>query len=155
MRKQLKTHFVAVSAAAGLGAVLIASAVGLSNGAQPPRTDAADQSEQVTVAVTTRFSTTVIPIAVRSGDQFTLTLPSNPSTGFSWQMLNQPDSKVLKKVGSKYNEPEKPMPGRPVTETWTFKSVGKGKQSIEMAYLRPWEKGVTPARRQVFEVTVL
>lgn len=155
MRKPLKKHLIVSSLILGIAVILVASAVGLSNGAQPPAPRADDSQDLVTIAISTRFRSPSIPVTAYAGDQFTVTLPSNPSTGYSWQMLNQPDAKVLRKTVAKYNEPEKPMPGKPGTETWTFKAVGKGKQSIEMVYLRPWEKGVTPERKQVFEVTVL
>lgn len=150
MKRLLKVQFVALCVV--IGVILTTSVVGLSSGAAPP---APDPQKQVVVAVTTQFAAAAIPITARVGDQFTLTLPSSPGTGYSWQMLNQPDAKVLKKTDSGYNEPEKPMPGKPGTETWSFKAVGKGKQRIEMVYLRPWEKGVTPERKQVFEVNVL
>ncbi len=142
-------------ACAVIGVVLNTSSVGLSSGATPSERIAPDQQKQVVVAVTTQFASTPIQIAARAGDQFALTLPSTPGTGYSWQMINQPNAKVIKKTDSKYNEPEKPMPGRPGTETWSFRAVGKGGQRIEMVYLRPWEKGVTPERKQVFEVNVL
>lgn len=112
--------------AAGICAIVTASAVGLPNGATP---GAPDPNKMVTVAISTQFAETAIPVTVRSGDQFTVTLPSNPSTGYSWQMVKEPDGKVLKKVGSKYNEPHKqnpPIVGAGGTETWSFKSAGKG-----------------------------
>lgn len=157
MRKSLRWIMV-VSAAVGICVIVTVSSVGLSNGATPATPTAPDPNNIVTVAVSTQFAETAIPVTVRAGDQFTVTLPSNPSTGYSWQMLKEPDSKVLKKTGSKYNEPQKqnpPIVGAGGKETWSFKAAGKGKQNIEMVYVRPWEKGVAPVRKQPFEVTVL
>jgi len=152
MRNPLRCILI-VSVAAGICAIVAASAGGLSNGATP---SAPDPNNIVTVAVSTQFAESAIPIVVRAGDQFTITMSSNVTTGYGWQMSNQPSSKILTKVGSKYNGPQNPqLIGAGGTETWTFKAAGKGKQSIEMVYVRPWEKGVAPARKQVFEVTVL
>lgn len=47
----------------------------------------------------------------------TITLDSNPTTGFKWNLVAEPDAKVLKLVASKYNAPSAPLPGAGGTET--------------------------------------
>ncbi|MCL5958678.1 MAG: protease inhibitor I42 family protein [Chloroflexi bacterium] len=37
---------------------------------------------------------------------------------------------------------------------WTFKAVGKGNTTIVMKYVRPWEKGGSPAQTRTFDITV-
>ncbi len=69
-------------------------------------------------------------------------------------MAGQLNSKVLASEGNKYNAPQNGMLGQGGTETWTFKAVGKGTQTIRMEYMRPWEKNTPPAKTQVFHVTV-
>ena len=109
----------------------------------------------VTVTVTSRNAGAApFPIAARVGDQFTITLDSNHTTGYQWQLAASPDVKIVQFVLNVYNEPSKPIPGRGGSETWTFKAAGKGKTAIAFKYVRPWEKNVAPIRTQKFDVEV-
>lgn len=109
----------------------------------------------VQILVTTKQSSTAaIPIAARAGDEFVVTLPSNATTGYKWQLSGKPNSKVVTLVKSVYNAPAQAMPGKGGTEAWTFKAVGKGSTSFTLAYVRPWEKGVAPVNLQSFDVSV-
>lgn len=110
-------------------------------------------SVQVTV-MTKQSDTVPIPVAARAGDQFTITLDSNHTTGYGWQLSGKPNAKIVQSLKNAYNEPAQPMPGRGGTETWTFKAVGKGTTSITLVYVRPWEKNVAPAKTQKLSVTV-
>lgn len=110
---------------------------------------------EVTISVKAPLSDSVkIPIAVIKGKECTITLPSNPTTGYQWKLGNKPNSKVVSDVVSEYNAPAEPIPGRGGTETWTFMAAGKGTTAIVLKYIRPWERTAKPARTQVFNVTV-
>ncbi len=76
---------------------------------------------------------------------FTITLQSNPTTGFSWK-LNSYDKGLVTFVGHKYVAPQnKKLMGAPGYETWTFKA-NKGDYRVnqvghvKMEYARPWTK---------------
>ena len=112
-----------------------------------------DNTVQVTL-ITQMSSTKAIPIAARAGDQFTVTLSSNQTTGYKWRLANKLDPKLLKQVSSKYNEPKGGLIGQGGTETWTFKAIGKGKPTIAMEYARPWEKNTPPVKTQAFAITI-
>ncbi len=106
------------------------------------------------VVVNTKAGKSAVQIAARTGDQVTITLDSNATTGYKWQLVAKPDSKVLRFDKSVYNDPSEAIPGRGGTETWTFTAAGKGNTSFTLNYARPWEKNTPPEKTQKFTVTV-
>jgi len=125
------------------------------SGAPQPVSDGKIDQNAVTVIVTSHMSdTTSIPIAVSAGSAFTITIPSNHTTGYQWRMADSLSEETLRSSGSTYNDPANGIPGQGGTETWTFQAVGKGKATFKLEYVQPWEKSVPPARTQVFTVTV-
>ena len=84
-------------------------------------------------------------VTVNAGDSFTLTLGSNPTTGFTWPDEAQiGDQTVLQQTDHKLVVPESeppPPPGTPGKEVWTFKALKKGTTEVSMEYSRPWEGG--------------
>ena len=89
------------------------------------------------------------------GGSLTVTLESNVTTGFAWELVNITDETVLEQVGEQeYKAPEAgALIGAGGEEVWTFKALKKGTSTISMEYRRPWEKGVEPA--QTFALTVV
>lgn len=93
-------------------------------------------------------------ITVKAGDTLTLTLESNPTTGYSWQVL-EIDHAVLVQDGDpeyKQSSGSEGLVGAGGTETFRFKVVGKGQTSLGLGYMRPWES-VPPV--ETFSLTVL
>ncbi len=94
-------------------------------------------------------------VTLKVGDTLSVELASNPSTGYSWQ-VSQDDEKVLAPLG----EPQfslgnkTPVPGAGGTQTFQFKAAGKGKTTLTLIYVRPWEKSVTPTPNDTFTVNV-
>ena len=81
-------------------------------------------------------------IGANIGDVVKITLPSNPSTGFKWELAGISDLTVLKQDGdSEYVLPESSAPGAGGQEIWTFKVLKRGTSNISLAYSRPWEGG--------------
>ena len=80
---------------------------------------------------------------VAAGESFTVTLCSNPTTGFQWSESAQiSDRAVLEQADHEFVAPEaKGMVGAAGKEIWTFEAVGKGTSTISMEYSRPWEGG--------------
>ena len=74
-------------------------------------------------------------IIVAVGDEFSITLCSNPSTGFRWlEQAEILDQEVVEQINhALIMPPEKkmpPPPGTPGTEVWTFKALKKGSSTI-------------------------
>ena len=115
----------------------------------------APATETLVVTITTPFRPgSAVPVSVRAGDQFTLTLPSNATTGFQWRLAEGFNAAVVKSFGSEYAAPSDGLVGQGGTETWTFKALARGKTTLALEYARPWEKGIPPAKRQTFKVVV-
>jgi inhibitor of cysteine peptidase len=73
------------------------------------------------------------------GESFTLELPTNPSTGYSWMWMNKSNASLLDSINYTY-VPKKPiMMGSGGTAVWKFKGIKKGIDSIQLNYCRPWE----------------
>lgn len=90
---------------------------------------------------------------VKAGQDFTISLQSNRSTGYQWELDGQLDEKIVKKVSSTYNEQPGGEPGAGGVEVWRFEGVGKGTTDIKMKYVRPSESS-NPAEERTFTVTV-
>lgn len=118
-------------------AVLLAAAVALTG------------CGQNRVAVTSPSGT-----EVRAGQEFTITLDSNPTTGYQWQLGKPLDENIVKLVSSKYKGPVTSKPGAGGEEGWTFRAEGTGKAEIALKYVRPWEKDMPAAKEQTYEVIV-
>jgi len=85
-------------------------------------------------------------VEVAVDGSLTVTLCSNPSTGFEWESARISDQTVLQQVDHKFEAPEAtgdgpPPPGAPGKEVWTFQALKKGESTISMEYSRPWEGG--------------
>lgn len=90
------------------------------------------------------------------GDTLKVSLPSNPSTGYSWKIQGN-DAKVLLPVGDSQfslGDNATPMPGAGGTQTFTFKGVSAGSSKLALVYVRPWETTVTPTPDDTFTVDV-
>lgn len=96
------------------------------------------------------------PIAVsfRAGDDFTIRIAANHTTGYQWRLAGALDAKVVTCTGSTYEAPSEAVAGKGGTEVWSFKAAGKGAATIKLDYVRPWEQDAKPAATQSFNVTV-
>lgn len=88
------------------------------------------------------------------GQTFSVTLDSNPTTGYKWQLAKPLDEGILKLVGSEYKKPATKLVGAGGKEIWVFKATAKGRTSIRLKYVRSWEKGVQPVKEAAFTVIV-
>jgi len=74
------------------------------------------------------------------GGELTVTLGSNPTTGFQWsEDAEISDESVIRQVSHEFVGPgiDKP-PGTPGEEVWTFKALRKGTVTTLLEYSRPW-----------------
>lgn len=81
-------------------------------------------------------------MSVKAGESFTVTLCSNPTTGFQWESAQISDQSVLAETGHQFVSPEdENLVGAAGQELWTFQALKKGDSTISMTYRRPWESG--------------
>ena len=100
-------------------------------------------------------------VEVSEGEIILLSLKSNATTGFKWELARITDESVIEFLDNKYKAPKPKKPGRrgpatgvPGKELWTFKALKKGKSIVFMEYSRPWEGGEKAVKKFVLTVSV-
>ncbi len=93
-------------------------------------------------------------IRVKAGKEFVITLNSNLTTGYQWQLTKAVNKEYLILVGLQYIAKKTRVVGSGGKEEWTFKAVKPGVTSVSFQYVRPWEKKVPPAKTKKFSVII-
>ncbi len=93
-------------------------------------------------------------IRVNANNNFTITLDSNPTTGYKWAIDSPFDTKLLKLIDSNYVPAKTNLVGAPSKEKWAFKAVKPGKTIISFIYTRPWEKDTPPVKTDYFIIMI-
>ncbi|GEM_PF-693423 len=88
---------------------------------------------------------------VEAGQTFELTLDTNPSAGYAWNITQQPDAKILKLVSS--NVTGGGNPGAAQQQVWKFEGVGAGNTSFVLEYKGPGANAPVE-RKDTVKVTV-
>jgi inhibitor of cysteine peptidase len=94
-------------------------------------------------------------ITVKSGDVVTVTLESNPTTGYSWQVIEIDNAILLQDGDPEYKQSpgSESLVGAGGTETFRFKAVGTGETTLGLGYMRPWES-VPPIQSFTVQIVV-
>jgi inhibitor of cysteine peptidase len=103
------------------------------------------------IIVDVSYNNSEVTLAV--GDRLIVTLDSNATTGYSWNLSAISNTSVIAKVSDEYvaPTPTPPLSGQGGQEAWTFEALKTGTANISMKYIRPWEPE-EPA--ETFEITV-
>ncbi len=85
-------------------------------------------------------------IEVKAEDEFTITLCSNPTTGYQWsEGADISGDGIVDQAGHEYVAPDEndqpPLVGTAGEEVWTFRALTQGEGTIYVEYGRPWEGG--------------
>jgi inhibitor of cysteine peptidase len=80
-------------------------------------------------------------------ETFTLTMCSNPSTGFHWSETAEIDKQfLLRQIDHEYLPPEKGsssnVTGASARQQWTFTGLKSGQAVVTMEYSQWWEGGI-------------
>lgn len=100
------------------------------------------------------FAAETRPIKVAVDEEFVITLESNKTTGYEWQLAKPLDGNRLKFLKSEYTPNASGLSGAGGKEEWSFKAVNSGNTSVAFKYVRPWEKNVKPAKEKAFTVII-
>lgn len=96
-----------------------------------------------------------VPVEAQVGDEFSIVLPSNPTTGYKWELIKPVDGDVLELQDIEYTSKcEDGLVGCGGVEVWNFFATSEGETTISLKYARPWEKHVKPVQTRVFKVIV-
>jgi inhibitor of cysteine peptidase len=76
-------------------------------------------------------------MTVKAGETFDLVVPSNPSTGYHWDIIPELDANLVKFLEQNYFAEQPVMPGSGGMEVWTFRAVNAGDTTIVLGYYAP------------------
>ena len=96
-----------------------------------------------------------IPYGMMQGDSLTVRLPSNPTTGFNWEIAQLP--KLLEQIGEQEFVPKTKgtgMVGVGGINIWKFQVKSFGDGVLGFIYRRPWET-VPPIDVVEYKLTAL
>ncbi|MEA1927971.1 MAG: protease inhibitor I42 family protein [Candidatus Auribacterota bacterium] len=103
---------------------------------------------------TRRYTSNDSTIEAAAGEEFSIILVSNPTTGYSWSFAVPLDETIIKLTEDKFIPPDNLRKGAPGKQLWTFQAVAEGKTTISLEYIRPWEKGKPPVKTKTFSISV-
>ena len=85
------------------------------------------------------------PLNLKAGQNLTLTLPSNPTTGYRWAIQDSAGG-VLRSLGPEvYSNPEDAgVVGAAGQSTWRFQAFTAGSGRLRLTSQQPWAPEVNP-----------
>ncbi|MEV6767897.1 protease inhibitor I42 family protein [Nocardia sp. NPDC051030] len=95
-------------------------------------------------------------VALTVGQGLVITLASNPTTGYLWQLADLDQNIVKQNGGQEYEQDPSPdgMVGVGGQATFNFVALTPGTTKLVLEYRRPWEQGSEPAQRLTLTLTV-
>lgn len=87
------------------------------------------------------------------GENFTVSLESNQSTGYSWSVGMISDNAQVVVTGMDYDLPDNAMTGQGGAEVWHLKAVAPGTVKLLFYYARSWEKDA-PVNTVTYNVSI-
>ena len=120
-----------------LGMFFLAGVFLIACGAKETALEAEDAGRQIELAV---------------GEKMQVTLKSNPTTGYQWEVADI-DESVLLQLGAEYDADSPQLTGAGGEEAFTFEAVGTGETALQLIYHRSWEVDAPPV--ETFSVTIV
>lgn len=97
-------------------------------------------------------------VELRPAEALEISIASNPTTGYTWDIADFEGSEVLAVAGEpRYmSDPQKDpgIVGSGGSQIFSFKALKKGEAKLVFEYTRPWEKNTAPARKYTVRVIV-
>jgi predicted secreted protein len=89
---------------------------------------------------------------LKKGQSLVITLEANPTTGYTWEVVEPVDEQVLRQVGEIEFESESDLIGASGVQIIRFGVVNAGRTNIKLVYHRPWETDVEPLKTFAIQV---
>ena len=86
-------------------------------------------------------------IALREGDLLLIALLGNPTTGYEWEIEEEPDGDILERIQGLDYHPDSDLMGAGGTFYFRYRAVTAGHGILTFSYRRPWEAG--PAEKTI------
>lgn len=96
----------------------------------------------------------VTVVETQVGNDILITLDSNITTGYEWQVTQPRSGGILQIASSDYLHGETDRLGAAGKEVWVFKALKPGRTVLSFSYVRPWEKDIAPASKKIFVVVI-
>jgi inhibitor of cysteine peptidase len=95
-------------------------------------------------------------VELKIGETLMVSLDSNITTGYSWEIAESDESILKLKGEPEYVEPKSDpqLVGAGGTQVFRFEALKAGQATLTLVYRRPWEKDVAPADTYSLTVTV-
>ena len=122
----------------GLIAAVLLAMTACSSSATQVSADESSSGKQMDIAV---------------GGTLMVTLDSNQTTGYSWELKEIGDTSILQKTDNKYVAPTSGLMGAGGKEVWNFKALKAGNTTLSMGYSQPWAGGQKDAKS--FDLTIV
>jgi inhibitor of cysteine peptidase len=87
-------------------------------------------------------------------DTLRVRLHATPGTGYSWTVGKVDETALAESAPRKFVPPPKQIPGAVGHDVFEFRAARSGRTSLEMRYVRPWEKDAAPARTFRVDVNI-
>jgi predicted secreted protein len=92
--------------------------------------------------------------SVVKGQVVVLRLPVTGGSGYSWYIANN-DSSVLRPLGNPHvDKVITAQPGATGYEVFRFRAGSSGTSTLQLNYMKPWQKPVLPGKTFAVQVTV-
>jgi predicted secreted protein len=114
------------------------------------------EPQQIPIEINVNESDTDSQLEIEKGQILVVTLESNPSTGYQWELIEDNES-VLKQIGQaefKSSATGDPLTGAGGWEIFRFNAISAGRMTLQLIYHRTWEEGVEPVNTFSIEVIV-
>jgi inhibitor of cysteine peptidase len=92
-------------------------------------------------------------IVLAQNRTFEIVLPSNPSTGYDWELQIENPKAVENKSHTFTAHPSGRI-GAPGTTTWKLRTGSKGETKLHFSYRIAWDKSKPPTREETFTISV-
>lgn len=96
-------------------------------------------------------------IELKKGQTLIVTLKSNPTTGYQWEIIEPGEPVMQQKGKAEFESSEtgnRPRSGKGGKETFRFKTKNRGETTLKLVYHRPWEEEVKPLKTFTLKVKV-
>ena len=105
------------------------------------------------VQLTAADNGSTVELKSGQGQVVSITLDANPTTGYTWEVVDAPDEQIMRQVGEIEFKPECDAIGAGGVQIIRFEIVNAGRTSLKLVYHRPWETDVEP--RETFFIHVV
>ena len=121
--------------------IVLVSTVGCGSGSREVKMVDSDNGERV---------------ELKTGELLIVTLESNPSTGYAWEVSQTDETILMQKGKAEFQQVTQPegLVGAGGTEAFRFEAVGVGQVTLMLVYHRSWEENVEPLQTYTLQIVV-